>query len=143
MGIKLRSSRKIFPGVRVNRNGSSTSYTVGGKYNRTTINTKTGRVTRTTRIPGTHVSFTTTSGNTKTGHNQPAEASAIKESSPLTYKVCGIIALVFGVPFALVGLISFSVGGWLILLFSLPLLYYGWKFLKRSKQLKIENQEGK
>lgn len=124
MGIKSRSSRKIFPGVRVSRNGNSTSYTVGGKYHRTTINTKTGRITETTRIPGTHVSFTTTS------HASESRRTV----SPLTYKICGIIALVFGVPFAIIGLISFAVGGWMILLLALPLLYYGWQFLKRSKQ---------
>lgn len=126
MGIKTRSSRKIFPGVRVNRNGDSTSYTVGSKYHRTTINEKTGRVTETTRIPGTHVSFTTTS------HASESQRTA----SPLTYRICGIIALVFGVIFALAGLLSFAVGGWMILLLALPLLYYGLKFLKRSRQNK-------
>ena len=126
MGIKTRSSRKIFPGVRVNRNGNSTSYTVGGKYHRATINEKTGRVTETTRIPGTRVSFVTTR------HISESQRTA----SPLTYKICGIIALVFGAIFALAGLISFAVGGWMILLLALPLLYYGWKFLERSKQNK-------
>ncbi len=126
MGIKVRSSRKVFPGVRMNRNGNSTSYTVGSKYHRTTINEKTGRVTETTRIPGTRVSFVTTS------HASESKRTA----SPLTYKICGIIALVLGAIFSLIGLVSFTVGGWMILLLALPLLYYGWKFLKRTRQNK-------
>lgn len=124
MGIKTRSSRKVFPGVRVNRNGNSTSYTVGGKYHRTTINEKTGRITETTRIPGTHVSFTTTS------HASESQRTA----SPLTYKVCGVIMLALGILAAFIGLVSFPVGGWMFVLISLLPLYYGWKFLQRSKQ---------
>lgn len=124
MGIKTRSSRKILPGVRVNRNGNSTSYTVGGKYHRTTINEKTGRITETTRIPGTRVSFVTTS------HASESQRTA----SPLTYKICGIIMLALGILAAFVGLISISVGGWVIALLALLPLYYGWQFLKRSKQ---------
>ena len=124
MAIRSRSSRKILPGVRVNRNGSSTSYTVGGKYHRTTINAKTGRVTETTRIPGTHVTFTTTSqANTRQ-----------RTPGPITYRICGVVGLVLGSIAALLGLISLSAGGWVILIFSLPLLYYGWQFIKRAKQ---------
>lgn len=128
MAIRSRSSRKILPGVRVNRNGNSTSYTVGGKYHRTTINTKTGRVTETTRIPGTHVTFTTTSqANTRQ-----------RTPSPVMYRICGIVSFVFGSIAAFLGLISFSAGGWGILIFSLPLLYYGWKFIKLAKQNRNE-----
>lgn len=124
MAIRSRSSRKILPGVRVNRNGNSTSYTVGSKYHRTTINTKTGRVTETTRIPGTHVTFTTTS-----------QANAPQRTPrPITYRICGIISFVFGSIATLLGLISFSAGGWGFLIFGLPLLYYGWQFIKRAKQ---------
>ena len=124
MAIRSRSSRKIFPGVRVNRNGSSTSYTVGSKYHRTTINAKTGRITETTRIPGTHVSFTTTKqANTRQ-----------RTPSPVAYRICGAVGIVFGSIAALLGLISFSAGGWGILIFSILLLYYGWQFIKRAKQ---------
>lgn len=132
MAIRSRSSRKIFPGVRVNRNGNSTSYTFGGKYNRTTINTKTGRITETTRIPGTHVTFTTTRrANTRQ-----------RTASPVAYRICGVVGLIFGSIAAFLGLISFSAGGWVILIFSLPLLYYGWQFIKRAKQNSQEEKPG-
>lgn len=126
MAIRSRSSRKILPGVRVNRNGNSTSYTFGGKYHRTTVNSKTGRVTKTTRIPGTHVTFTTTS-QTSTPQRTP---------SPVTYRICGIVSLAIGSIAALMGLISFSVGGWVFLILGLLLLYYGWKYVKLAKQNK-------
>ena len=130
MGIRHRSSRKVFPGVRVNRNGNSTSYTVGGKYHRTTINAKTGRVTETTRIPGTHVTLTTT--------NQARKPR--KEASSTVYKICGIVALVFGALAVLLGLVSFSVGGWMIALLALLPLYYGWQLIKRAKQDRKEKK---
>ena len=140
MGFKIRSSRKILPGVRVNRNGKSTSISVGGKFGRTTINTKTGSVTRTTRIPGTHVSYTTTSGKTTAGQHA-ASTSTGKPANPLMYKICGIIALVIGTISAFVGLIGFAVGGWVILLIGLLLLYCGWHWMRIAKQNKKQKGE--
>lgn len=123
MGIRHRSSRKVFPGVRVNRNNDSTSITVGGKYRRRTINTKTGKVTETTRIPGTHVSYTTTS----------YASEPQRTASPLSYKICGILALIIGIVAVLIGLISLSAGGWVFIILGLLPLYFGYQFLKLSK----------
>lgn len=129
MGFKVRRSVKVFPGVRMNRNGKSTSVTVGGKYHRRTISS-TGRVTETTRIPGTHVSFTTTS------HVSERK----KEASPTTNKVCGIILLALGALAAFAGLISFPVGGWLLMLCGVPLLIFGKRLVDRAKQSKKPKQ---
>ena len=110
MGIKTRTSFKVAPGMRVNLNKKSTSITVGNKYIRQTFSTADSKPKRTVR------------------------AATQKEASPITLKICGIICLVFGIPGALIGLISFPVGGWLIVLLSLPLLCLGWMMTKKPKQ---------
>lgn len=123
MRIHSRSSRTIFPGVRKNRNGNSISYTFKSKYHRTTVNTSTGRITETTRIPGTRVSITSS-----------REAKPPRTHSPIVYKICGILALVVGFISVLVGLISLSAGGWMFILFGLLPLYFGYKYLEIAKQ---------
>lgn len=112
MGIKTRTSFKIAPGVRMNLNKKSTSVTVGNKYIRQTFSTSSSKKKRTAR------------------------PSAQVEASPLATKVLGVIALAIGIIGALLGLISFPVGGWLILLLSLPVLCLGWILTKNTKQTK-------
>ncbi len=57
MGFRIRRSFAVIPGVRVNLSPSSVGLTVGGKYARTTINSRTG-VRRSYSLPGTGVSYT-------------------------------------------------------------------------------------
>ena len=57
MGFRIRRSITLMPGVRVNLSPSSVGLTVGGKYARTTINSRTG-VRRSYSIPGTGISYT-------------------------------------------------------------------------------------
>lgn len=58
MGFRIRRSFAIIPGVRVNLSPSSVGLTVGGKYARTTVNSRTG-IHRSYSIPGTGISYTT------------------------------------------------------------------------------------
>lgn len=62
MGLRFRKSIKIAPGVKVNLNKSSTSVTVGTKGKHYTVNSK-GKTTKTIGIPGTGLSYSTTSSN--------------------------------------------------------------------------------
>lgn len=86
MGWRYRKSVTLFPGVRVNFGMKSASLSLGGKGFRTTYST-TGRVTKSFGIPGTGLSYVTTSNrkkntsspsrsrtNTRTDVNLPSHA---------------------------------------------------------------------
>ena len=60
MGFRFRKSIKLFPGVKLNLGKKSASISVGGKGFRHTKST-TGRSTSTVGIPGTGLSYTSTS----------------------------------------------------------------------------------
>lgn len=75
MGLRFRKSMKLLPGVRLNFNLHSMSITAGPKGFHQTYST-TGRVTRSVGIPGTGISYVTTSGggrnaqrNSRTGNS--------------------------------------------------------------------------
>lgn len=67
MGIRFRKSMKIAPGVRLNFGKNSIGVSAGVKGARVSVNSK-GRVTKTLSVPGTGLSYVTTSklGNSKT-----------------------------------------------------------------------------
>lgn len=65
MGLRFRKSFKIAPGVKLNLNKNSTSVTFGGRGAHYTINSK-GKRTTTLGIPGTGISYSQTTGGTKT-----------------------------------------------------------------------------
>lgn len=67
MGFRFRKSMKLLPGVRLNFNLHSMSITAGPKGFHTTYST-TGRVTRSIGIPGTGLSYVTTSGGGTAGN---------------------------------------------------------------------------
>lgn len=62
MGLRFRKSITLFPGVKMNFGLHSQSISFGGKGFRTTYSS-TGRVTRSVGIPGTGLSYVTTSNN--------------------------------------------------------------------------------
>lgn len=64
MGLRFRKSFKIAPGVKVNLNKKSSSVTFGGKGAHYTVNSK-GRKTTTVGIPGTGMSYTSTTSSQK------------------------------------------------------------------------------
>lgn len=64
-----------------------------------------------------------------------------KEHSHLYYKIFGVIFLIFGVPFSLMGLIIISSGGVILLVPSVPLVFFGIKWVRKAKQLKLARSE--
>lgn len=78
MGTRFRKSKKILPGVRLNVNKGSLSLTVGPKGLRQTFST-TGKKTTTVGLPGTGISYTTTSG-TKKSQTDDAPAASVSEA---------------------------------------------------------------
>ena len=75
MGWRYRKSVTILPGVKVNFGLHSTSLSLGGQGFRTTYSS-TGRVTRSVGIPGTGLSYVTTSsrGSRNSTPRRPASA---------------------------------------------------------------------
>ena len=63
MGLRLKKSFKIAPGVKLNLNKNSTSVTFGKRGAHYTINSK-GKKTTSVGIPGTGISYTKTMGDT-------------------------------------------------------------------------------
>ena len=98
MGTRFRRSFKVAPGVRVNLNKKSASISFGPKGLKHTVST-TGKSHTTVGIPGTGLSYTTSSGG-KSGAQQGAVSipAAQRPTSPksktviwlLTAGVCGI-----------------------------------------------------
>lgn len=131
MGTRFRKSVKIAPGVRATIGKKGASVSVGTKGARHTIST-TGRKTTTVGIPGTGVSYvsTSSSGSKK---KSAAPSGGRAEYSPRTYKAGGILMLVVAAVALLLGLISVSVGGWAFLLIGAPCLFLGLRWLKKSK----------
>lgn len=64
MGLRFRKSIKICKGVRMNLSGSGIGLSVGGKGFRYSVNSR-GRRTTTVGIPGTGISYSTSSGGAK------------------------------------------------------------------------------
>lgn len=64
MGFRFRKSIKIAPGVKINLNKKSASVSIGTKGMRKTYST-TGRKTTTVGLPGTGISYSTSSGSKK------------------------------------------------------------------------------
>ena len=73
MGLRFRKSIKIAPGLKINLNKNSVSATVGTRGAHYTINSK-GKKTASVGIPGTGLSYTSTSGssssNSRTSQNK-------------------------------------------------------------------------
>lgn len=131
MGTRFRKSVKVAPGVRMTVGKKSASVSIGTKGARRTIST-TGRKTTTVGIPGTGLSYVSTSSSSSKKKSTASTAGRV-EYSPRTYKVGGILMLVVAVVALLLGLISISVGGWVFLLIGAPCLFLGLRWLKKSK----------
>lgn len=82
MGFRFRRSIRILPGVRININKGSTSISVGGRGFHKTYSS-TGRVTTSIGIPGTGLSYTTSSNPNRTvaRNNNDVTRSAYNSSA--------------------------------------------------------------
>lgn len=125
MGLRFRRSIKIAPGVKLNLNKKSVGVTVGTRGAHYTINSK-GKKTASVGIPGTGLSYTTTSGggagksSSRAGRNTQANTpnDSNEGNRQKWYQKTGwIIALLF---------LFFPVG-----------LFLMWKYTKWNKYVKI------
>ena len=81
MGLRFRRSIKIAPGVKLNLNKNSVSATIGKKGAHYTINSK-GKKTATIGVPGTGLSYTTSSSGKKNKGNNSHSCNEKSEGAP-------------------------------------------------------------
>lgn len=74
MGFRMRKSKTIVPGVRISTTGKSASISFGGKAGRVTVNSS-GRVTKTAHVPGTNVSYVSSSGGSHAARHSSGKVS--------------------------------------------------------------------
>lgn len=133
MATRFRKSVKVAPGVRATIGKKGASISVGTKGARYTVNTS-GRKTTTVGVPGTGVSYVSTSSTSK--HKAASTSAGAVKLSPKKCKVYGVIFLVLAVISLLIGLPTISAGGWFFLIIGLPCLLLGLSYLKKGRALK-------
>lgn len=96
MGTRFRRSFKVAPGVRVNLNKKSASISFGPKGLKHTVST-TGKSHTTVGIPGTGLSYTTSSGG-KSGaqHGAVSIPAAQRPTSPKSKTVALLLCIFLG-----------------------------------------------
>ena len=96
MGFRFRRSFKIAPGVRVNLNKKSASVSFGTKGLKHTVST-TGKSHTTVGIPGTGLSYTTSSGGVaRSGESLVGVPSAQRPASPKNKTVALLLCIFVG-----------------------------------------------
>ena len=76
MGLRVRKSIKVAPGVKLNVGKKSVGVSVGGKHGGVSVNSKSGVNTRIS-VPGTGVSYTQHVSN----KNHPSSGKSSKQNS--------------------------------------------------------------
>ena len=92
MGLRFRKSFNILPGVKINLNKKSAGVTLGTKGVHYTINTS-GKRTASVSLPGTGLSYSTSSGGGKKGAKKKTEETPKAKFN----KVLGIVIAVVAV----------------------------------------------
>lgn len=113
MGLRFRKSIKLGKHTRLNLNKKSFGVSFGGKGARFTLNSK-GRRTSTFGIPGTGLSYTTTSGGKeKSRSKSKAKSRKVRGSSTGAAKPSGclIVAACIGIIFIMICLVMAVVIG--------------------------------
>lgn len=108
MSLRFRKSIEILPGVKLNLNKNSHSWTFGGKGMHYTVNKKTGKATQSVNLPGGFSYTETKSLNEQElcGENKARENIKMKENSNTQkpfYKKKWFIAIVVIIVLAIVG----------------------------------------
>ena len=108
MGLRFRKSIKILPGVKLNLNKNSHSWTFGGKGLHYTVNKKTGKATQSVDLPGGFSYTETRSLNEQElcGENKARENIKMKENSNTQkpfYKKKWFIAVIVVIILAIIG----------------------------------------
>lgn len=130
MGIRFRKSMKVAPGVRMNVSKKSVGVSIGGKGARYSVSSS-GRTTTSASIPGTGLSYVSTSGSKK--KQRSTSTGPIRASSSRGARVGGIVMLVVAVLAILIGLLSISVGGVIFLVMGAVFLLLGVLILRKTK----------
>lgn len=94
MGSRFRRSFKIAPGVRVNLNKKSASVSFGPKGLKHTVST-TGKSHTTVGIPGTGLSYTTSSGGKSSGQQAPVSIPAAQRPTSPKSKTIALLLCIF------------------------------------------------
>lgn len=86
MGLRFRKSIKVAPGVKLNLNKNSTSVTIGTRGAHYTVNSN-GKKTASASIPGTGVSYVSTTGGgkkkeTKTNKKNTSKTTPTTKTTP-------------------------------------------------------------
>lgn len=135
MGFRVRKSIKIAPGVKLNINKKSVSVTAGRKGIHHTVSS-TGKRSTTVGIPGTGISYTSTSSAKKkssSSHSSTVHTSSRTSCTPglyeeifrdankppktpwymskLCFRICKVIVWVLAVLCILLGVATLPVGG--------------------------------
>ena len=113
MGLRFRKSIKLGKHTRLNLNKKSFGVSFGGKGARFTLNSK-GRRTSTFGIPGTGLSYTTTSGGKeKSRSKSKAKGRKVRGSSTSTAKPSGCLTITacIGIIFIMICLVMAVVIG--------------------------------
>lgn len=106
MGLRFRKSVKIAPGVKLNFNKKSTGLTIGGKGAHYTINSK-GKKTTSFGIPGTGISYSSTSENSKSkGEDKDMKKTTVEGKK----KGCGLFLIPAIIILFIIGGIGSCVG---------------------------------
>ena len=102
MGLRVRKSIKVAPGVKLNVGKKSVGVSVGGKHGGVSVNSKSGVNTRIS-VPGTGVSYTQHVSN----KNHPSSGKSSKQNSsvvsPGAFLFIGSILIIIGVATISVG----------------------------------------
>ncbi len=101
MGLRVRRSIKIAPGVKVNIGKKSVGVSIGGKGGGVSYNSKTG-VTSHISIPGTGISYVEHSSSKK--RKSASKNVAPKKSSPVTLRIWGALLLIVGIAAVITGI---------------------------------------
>lgn len=131
MGIRFRKSMKVAPGVRMNIGKKSVGVSIGGKGARYSVSSS-GRTTTSASIPGTGLSYVSTSGSKK--KQRSTATGPIRTGSSRGARVGGIVMLVLAVLAILIGLLSISVGGVIFLVMGAVFLLLGVLILRKTKK---------
>jgi len=86
MGLRVRKTIKIAPGIRTTISKSGVSYSAGGKYGRVT-KTARGRVVGTAKLPGSGVSYVQNLGGQSTKGQRGSRAGQVRAAGANGYPV--------------------------------------------------------
>ena len=134
MGFRFRKSFKIAPGVKFNVNKKSVGLTFGKRGAHFTVNSK-GKRTTSVGIPGTGLSYTTSSGGKKSKRKSNTKQQAVANTTANTTKAVNTanntsksslknVPLILGIIFVVLGLSATNI---LMLALGALLIYIYWK----------------